>query len=362
MNMKMEGSGTGRIRWLSIALFIIGAVLLVLALIPWKSENVATAGETPTLSFALAGDVEQQKIVDEVVGVFSRVYGCRVDVYCFATEAELREKIIGQFAAGKPFDVFCPDRRTWLALLDSGHLCALDDVVSLRHTEGDDFYSAALASGQADGAQYALPVGVMPYLICYSVDAFEAAGTPSPRDYLDRKQWDADGFVDCLNRYHAAVGRPAMGIERLDQVVYSRSAMAALQEGAVAAMDPEAGKRAFADGGIPMIVGDLSVTRMETVSEWDVVPFPSEGSDFSRSKFSLPMIAAADESQQALARQFISFYVSGIGQKLRLERGECLIPSLNMTFYTSMGNVNFPDHSNYYFFAIENGSPIETME
>lgn len=305
------------------------------------------------------GDMEQQQIVDEVVDVFGRVYNCRVDVYCFSTAEELRERIISQFAAGKPFDVFCPDLRTFNILLESRYLSPLDEVVAQRHEQGDDFYSTALKRGQRDGVQYALPVGVMPRLICYDVDAFEGLNLRSPQDLFEQGQWDAAGFAACINDLYHETQSPVLAVEDLAGLVGSEEAARAIDPGAVVSMGLTESLQAFGRGQVPMIVGDLRATRLKTRVHWDVVPFPSEESDFSRSVFELPIIAAADGEQSDLAREFVGFYVSGIGQKLRLERGECLIPSLNMTFYTSMGNVTFPDHSNDYFFAIENGSALD---
>lgn len=326
-----------------------------------------TYKEKPSISFALCGDMEMQKIMDKVTQVFMRIQDCEVDVYCFSTEEELREKTIAQVAAGEPFDVICPDRYTFDVLEASSRLCVLDEIVLNLHADGDDFYSAALADGQVNGRQYALPTGVMPYLIYYNQDAFEAADVPSPQEYMNEKRWTPDGFADCIFRFYQSTGKPVLALNnRRDEskatpsnVVEIAGDDVDIDPRCIAYMDVESMRQQFIHGEIPMIVSDLSMTRFGWDIQWDVIPYPSSDSDFSRCIFDVPMIIAVADDQQELAKEFVQFYVSGIGQKLRLEHGECLLPSLNMTFYTSMGDVVFPDHSNYYFFAIENGSSYE---
>lgn len=355
----------------TISLFVIGVLLFVFSFTDGSDREIVSAPEKPTISFALCGDMAMQKIVDEVVNVFTRVYDCEVDVYCFSSDKELREKIIGQFAAGKPFDVFCPDSETLDILISKDKLCSLDAIVESRGLDGDDFYSAALLCGRQNEIQYALPTGVMPYLIYYNRSCFENAGVDSPSDYMREKNWNAESFERCISELNDASGMPVVGLSgsssddpaipgNLRQI--SGCSLKAENADALTIRAPfEELIQGFIDGSIPMIVCDLTMTQKIKSNcgfEWDIVPYPSENSDFSNSVFKVPMIAAADNSSRELSRQFIDFYVSGIGQKLRLEHGECLLPSLNMTFYTSMGDVIFPNHSNYYFFAIEYGRAV----
>lgn len=365
--MSKNGFKRYRIWFVSVGIFLIGLGMLIVSILGEFAPEVNTYKEIHTINFALCGDMEMQKIMDEVVQVFMRIEKCEVDVYCFSTEEELREKVIAQVAAGEPFDVICPDRYTYNILKSTGHLCALDEIIMDLQAGGDSFYSAALANGQMGEKHYALPTGVMPYLIYYNQDAFEAAGISSPQEYMNEKRWTPEGFVECISRLYQTTRTPVLALSLAkdkNKIIPTTIAEIVGEDievdpRCIAYMDVSEMQKRFVSGEIPMIVSDLTMTRIGWDMQWDVIPYPSPESDFSRCIFEVPMIVVANSAQQELARKFAHFYVSAIGQKLRLEYGECLLPSLNMTFYTSMGDVVFPNHSNYYFFAIENGRSYE---
>ncbi len=385
---KRKLFGGNRLYFVS-ALLMLAGILMVVFVFGYQKEAPASAvKEEKRLTFALWGDVEMQKAIEEVVDVFMRQNDCIVDVYCYSSEDELKSKTIGQIAAGKSYDVFYVDSNT-LSLLQKGSwLSDLNDVVDDRRADGDEYYAAALASGTFGGDQYALPTGVMPYLIYYNLSYFEKNGLENPQMYFEDKRWDFEGFSECSENLQEKTNKEVFYMDdawttieafcrseggsfifQNESLLLDSQASQTLEKLVLlknknviyywdAKAEPITIQELFVTGKIPMMVGDLNMTReCSKIKDfkWDVVPLPSVNSDFSNSVFYVPLIAVSDGENSELAKKFLDFYVSGMGQKLRLEHGECLIPSLNMTFYTSMGNVKFPDHSNYYFFAIENG-------
>lgn len=372
----------------SVLLACVGITFLVAAL-DFDGEDPRTdTGEQPKITFAVYGDKDIQKVVEDVAAVFMQQSSCKVEVYCYSTEEELKAKVVGQLAAGKAFDIFCTDVDTVSFLSSGDWLVNLDELVEQRRAQGDEFYQAALLCGEVMGEQYGIPTGVMPYMIYYNVDYFEKYGLDTPQQYFERKQWSFEDFRNCLTDLTACTSTPSFELDARWPVI---NAMLHCdggdfqKEGETISLDRQACKtmdllkeleeqhiieyagsikdvrtpeERFAAGELPMTIGDLSMTRLLNGSgkfEWDVVPLPSLNSDFTNSVFHVPLIAACKGENVELAEEFIDFYVSTFGQKNRLEQGECLLPSLNMTFYTSMGDVTFPDHSNYYFYVLEKG-------
>ena len=181
-------------------------------------------------------------------------------------------------------------------------------------------------------------------MLYYNKEILEAFEMEDPQTMLRDRQWTEKATSDYFQELSRKSGKSVWNLgKQFTEEEY------------------EAYRNAFKMGEAPFILGDLSMTRLLYDAEfsWDIIPVPSENSDFSNSTFTIPMIAAGTGIHQDLACEFVDYYISTLGQKLRLESGECLLPSLSMVFYTSMGDVAFPEHSNYYFFAIENGYASE---
>lgn len=371
---------------ISIIFITFGCIGLIAAFTMKQDRQTQGSLEVEEISFALYGDAEVQKITEEAAETFMNQEHCKVDIYCYATEEELNSKIIGQIAGGTAFDAFYASQDVIDILADKKELQSLDDVLKERRGKGDEFYTVALENGKLDGVQYALPAGVMPYMIYYNKSFLEENGLEDLQVYFENKKWDLSGFVSYARAVKQKTGKPGITLTsdwslvepflRCNGGGYSISgekaeldaqALATLelitqliQEGAVencSTEEYENLKERFSKGEIPMIAGGLEMTRLCSNVDfaWDIIPYPSMESNFENSNFEVPLIAAGNGKHKELARKFISYYISALGQKIRLEKGECLIPSLNMVFYTSMGDVKFPEHSNYYFFTIENG-------
>ncbi|POP31823.1 hypothetical protein C3B58_14725 [Lactonifactor longoviformis] len=371
---------------ISIAFLVLGAVGLIISMEMRESVQPQGTVDEEKIRFALYGNEEIQKIAEEVAETFMKQNKCKVEVYCYASEEELNSKIISQIAGGTTFDVFYTNQDILSRLMEVNELQELDDIVESRRQEGDEFYAVALENGNFDGKQYALPAGVMPYMIYYNRSFLTENGLEDVQTLFEKKQWNLEGFAAYMRAVKERTGKPGIALPgdwtvaepfvRCDggkykaadgQVELNDKALETLEvlgqlmeEGTVMNAETEDSTslaEAFSAGELPMIIGGLEMTRVcsRIDFEWDIVPYPSVESDFQNSNFDVPLVAAGNGKHVRMAKKFLSYYVSTLGQKIRLEKGECLIPSLSMVFYTSMGDVEFPEHSNYYFFAIENG-------
>ncbi|MGN0354977.1 MAG: ABC transporter substrate-binding protein [Muricoprocola sp.] len=378
---------------ISTVLIMAGLILLLKACGTGQNVTENSEKKEEVLTFAIYGDENTEKIVKQAVKSFQELNHCKVEVYCYGTEKEERTQVLGQAAGGKGFDVFYATPATLKKMWEAGEVLELDSVVANRKEQGDIFYPITLEDGKIEGKQYALPVGVEPYMLYYNKDQLELLGMENPQEMFREKRWTGENVLLYFEKLVEKTGNPALKLQNtivntelilqaeggqwkfengemiLDQKAkHSLDGWNELLENGMIEMISsekyEECKNSFQDGGELFIIGNLSMTRLLYNADfsWDIIPFPSENSDFSNSIFTVPLIAVGAGNHQELARQFVDYYVSTLGQKLRLESGECLLPSLNMVFYTSMGDVSFPEHSNYYFFAVENGYSSEKMD
>ena len=370
----------------AVALIGMGIAGIVFSAAMGGDQQMQMRKEEARISFALCGDDEIQQIAEETARIFRKQNHCRVDVYCYSTREELESNILGQIAGGDTFDVFIITDEMLSRLSGEKEFQCLDDVVEKRHQSGEDFYQVALSCGQTDGVQYALPSGVDPCMIYYNRTMMEEAGIQEPQGMLERGCWNLDGFAACIREIREklnltgihlyrewCVEEPFLlcggggwqeqgnGIGPDDTMLRTVEVLKQLKaEGALEMIRTEQYdtiRELFVEGKLPMMIGKLDMTRACSRSGfvWDIVPFPSAEGAFDNVNIDVSLIAVGKGRHVEQAKEFVDYYVSGFGQKTRLERGECQMPSLNMAFYTSMGDVVFPEHSNYYFFALENG-------
>lgn len=378
-------------------LLVVGALLVMAGLLQTSPQQTASPPR-PKISFAAYGGAEQRKIIRDTAQYFERDFNCDVQVYCFPTLEDLQSRILAQYSAGDPFDVFYINNELLTDLSRSRKLASLDEVVKQRKSEGDEFIKAALSTGQVGGVQYALPTGMSPFSVYYNKTLLAKAGTQLPQAYLDAKEWDLDHFAQYCRSIKEKTGGPALAIDTNWQALFGfvrangGNLLGASQEGSIeldangyAAMDTLQGLLSdgavvcansiqrgastvdlFRSGTVPMVMGSIENIRnfYETMNmDWDIAPLPLVEGGFSDSILEIPQIAVASDSDNlTLAQSFADFYVSSFGQKTRLEQGEMLLSSLDMVFYTSLGDVRFPDHSNYLFFAADNGTSEANVE
>lgn len=370
-------------KWMLLVIAIIGTIY---GLTVTDNQSVQHKKNNQVLSFAIFGDAQTKRIIEKTVEIFGRQNNCEVEVYCFSSQEELDENVIWQMISGKSFDVFYVDKPTLELINKEKWLLELDDIVERRAAEGDFFYDKALTYGKLDNKQLALPIGEIPYVIYYNIDMFNSYQIKTPQYLFDNNEWNYRSFLEIIGKFSKSTGEPAFLLDsnRTTIEMYLRmisSSFEMSETDMVSFLDLnfqdtvdlvrngniqyesfnenyDISNKIFISGQIPMIIGDLSATKAfhNTAFKWDIIPFPSSTTNYNTSIYETPMVAGYDGQNSEIALKFIDFYVSHIGQKLRIENGDSLIPSLDMTFYSSMGDVTFPDHSNYYFYVIEHGN------
>lgn len=380
----MEKTNGRLIKILSAFLISAGLIGAVISFNMEETLQTSDANEKTRVSFALYGDTQMQQIAEEAAAVFQKQRACTVDIYCYSTEEELTSNILGQIAGGNPFDLFYISPKLLEQLAEKEELQPLENIVEKRQQEGERFYEPALASGQYNGRQYALPVGVDPYMIYINRTMMAEEGIEDPQLLFEKKEWNLDGFASCVREIKEKTGMAGLNlypdwyvaepflrcnggywVREEEQIIPDEAMGQTLeilkklkQEGALGMLTEahyESLQQKFLSGELPMIIGKLDMTRVcgQMDFAWDIVPFPSASCDFSNGSMDVSMIAVGNGKHAKEAEAFADFYVSTFGQKIRLEQGECLLPSLSMVFYTSMGDVVFPEHSNYYIFSVE---------
>jgi multiple sugar transport system substrate-binding protein len=372
------------------ALLVCGIALILIGVFQSEDQPIAYENQK-SISFAIYGDAEQRRIITETVKYFESENNCKVEIYSFSTIEALQTRVLSQYSAGDPFDVFYVEKQQIQQLKKK--IVPLDDILSAIQSDGDVFIEATLKEGRFFDIQYALPTGVRPYCIFYNEKVLAWQGLDTPQEYMDSKEWDLDKFDFYCREVYEKTGQPAYAISPEWQSLYS---FIIGNEGEVIGFDEnnklvldDNGTRAltvlsdlielgaaisvdnlqwgvdslslFRSEGIPMVAGSIDYIYElyePLLFEWDVVPMPMISADYTSTVIEVPQIAAAKGGNVELAKKFVMFFVSSFGQKVRLEEGERLMSSLNMAFYTGFGDVHFPDHSNYLFFIAENGKTL----
>ncbi|MFN8579778.1 MAG: sugar ABC transporter substrate-binding protein [Gemmatimonadaceae bacterium] len=116
--------------------------------------------------------------------------GVRVVNEPVSNQAEYREKVITNIAAGSPPDVLLLDGIDVPSFIDGNVLL---DLTSYAPRVGIDlawFYPNVLSMFARDGRTYALPKGFSPMVMYFNRQMFDRAGVPYPRD-----GWTFDDFL-----------------------------------------------------------------------------------------------------------------------------------------------------------------------
>lgn len=378
--------------YIIVALFFISGISLIIIGLLKTQENPQTPETKGTITFAIYGDAEQRRIINETVKYFEKDNNCEAEIYCFSTMEALQKRIMSQYSVGAPFDVFYIDDYNMNQLMNK--LVPLDDILIESSNAGDVFIEKALSAGKIGKTQYALPTGVRPYCIFYNKKKLTQNQIALPQEYMDSKKWDLKNFSSYCTAIFNKTGNPAYAISPEWQSLYGfiignggkitgfNGGLTVLDEKGVEAMNTI--KKLIDSGAVTFLdklqwgADSLSLFRSESVSmvagsieyiyelhdsvdfEWDIIPMPMISSDFSSTVIDIPKIAVSKGENEIISKQFVKFFLSSFGQKIRLEEGERLFSSLNMAFYTSFGGVSFPNHSNFLFFMAENGQTQPT--
>jgi len=381
-------------RYLIVIVAVLIAFLLFLFPTASKKENLVNntlSQEKPKISFAAWGDPNDREIFKDAIKEFSLQTGALVDVFCFSDREGLRNKVVTQFAIGEPFDVFYADEVAFEILAQKDWLLDLSDLESGGQVKGEDFNATAYKKGMYGTNLLGLPASINPYVIYYNKRLFREANLKSPQEYYENESWNQEQLGIIFRKLKEKTSAYGMSIrndwQTLFSIIYNNGGkiQGILDDGSFQLNNTAAESISFfkemIDNEYCVYMGSLSkgiteeeMFKSEQVAmvyggfeytyilkemvglEWDIIPFPSQTQTCKISALDIPIISAAKNTkEEKLVKDFLVFYTSFYGQKLRLEKGERCLPSLKHTFYMSNGQMLLPEHIKYYFNSLNDG-------
>ena len=154
-------------------------------------------------------------IIDKAIEKFeSENPGVKVHYYSGIPKDDYSEWLTQKMLKGEMPDVFMALSNDFDKMVSLGMLENLDDLIQADHTfESDKYFSTALAYGEREGSQYALPFETVPTLMFVNKTLLNKEGFAVPEsdwtwDNLTRicervtKDTDGDGKIDQFGTYN----------------------------------------------------------------------------------------------------------------------------------------------------------------
>ncbi len=319
----------------------------------------------PPLTFLIAGDPADEAAYRTLVAAFmAENPGLRVELLNIPSVRDFQRRLVADFAAGAPPDIFLINYRRYGPFVASGAIAPVGPFLA-QSTElaAADFYPQALAAFTWQGELICLPQNMSSPVIYYNQDLFAAAGLPAPGDawtwdeFLATAQaltrdLDGDGAADQYGLgveptlARAApflwmnggdlVDDPAAPARLTLDAPASRAALAwfvALQtvHGVVpdaAAEASESSLSRFLNGRLAMYVESRRAVpefRLIEGFAWDVAPLPVGKMPATLLHADAFCLSAAGK-QQAAAWRFVEFANTRAGQRILARTGRT-VPS-----------------------------------
>ena len=185
---------------------LVGGTLAITAPAVPVSAATATAGN---VSFMVFGDPAELAAYQELVAAFEGEHpGIDVDLIHIPDQADYRQRLGADFAAGTPADVVLINYRRYAPFAAAGVLEPLAPYLrSSSLIDEADFYPEAMEAFRWRGQLMCIPQNVSSLVVYYSKDLFDAAGLPYPRgdwtweEFLAAakvltRDLDGDGTID----------------------------------------------------------------------------------------------------------------------------------------------------------------------
>ena len=195
---------------------ILGCILLgMLSLFGWvkyQQSKILVIGTYSTSSWDVPSNAET-KVIDDVIKRFEKEYGVKVIYESGITKKDYGKWLTNKIVAGKTPDVFAVPPENFNLLASTGALKKLDQLLKTEKIATTDFYQGALAAGNINGHQYALPYESNPTMMCLNKDLLRKERLAIPQanwtttDFLKlcqqvTKDTDQNGTLDqfgCVN-------------------------------------------------------------------------------------------------------------------------------------------------------------------
>ena len=221
----------------------LGAIAAALALttacgVGTQTGDVALSEEPVTLRFAWWGSDARHALTQEAIDAFEAENPTITVEGEFSDWTGYWDRIATTFAANDAPDVVQMDEYYLRTYADRGALLDLGQASEFLDTSA--FSELSLASGQAEGVQYALPTGLSTLAVTANVGLFEQYGIPLPDDTT----WTWDDFAAVSARFAqasggAVAGLPVLGMDVGQMNVWARQHGTSIydEQGAVS-LDP----------------------------------------------------------------------------------------------------------------------------
>jgi len=153
------------------------------------NKGSGNSGETVTVSMAISGSEQEQKLRYETADLFMKEHP-NIKIEWVDIGNERYQKTLTLISGGNAPDILYINDWT-LPLATRGVLMPLDDFIQADKSFNlDEFYPSIIEAYKLDGKLYGLPQDLSPTVIYYNKDLFDQAGVPHPTD-----DWTQDEFV-----------------------------------------------------------------------------------------------------------------------------------------------------------------------
>jgi multiple sugar transport system substrate-binding protein len=173
--------------WLRAAAIVLAAGVL-------GTGNASAADPAPRgkVTFLIAGEPAEKAAYVTLVEDFKRTHrAIQVQLVCMPTGRSFNERLLSDYAAGTPPDVFLMNYRQYGAFAARGVLEPLDAwAARSRLVDLGDFYTEALTPFRWNGALMAIPQNLSSLVVYYNKALFSKARLPYPKP-----GWTCDEFL-----------------------------------------------------------------------------------------------------------------------------------------------------------------------
>ena len=156
-------------------------------------QSTEPAQAPATVSFMIFGDPAELAAYETLVAAFEAAHpAIDIDLLHVADQADYRQRLGTDFAAGTPADVVLVNYRRYAPFAAAGVLEPLESFLQGSDVIAEsDFYPEAIEPFRWQGELMCIPQNVSSLVVYYNKDLFDAAGLPYPAD-----DWTWDDLLE----------------------------------------------------------------------------------------------------------------------------------------------------------------------
>ncbi len=158
-----------------------------------EPAKAATDGGVVTVKMATSGSTQEMDIRTNTGNLFTEE-NPNIKIEWIDLGADRVQKTLTLISSGEAPDIHYMNEQVY-AFAVKGVLLPLDSLVERDGFDRNNFYDSLLKVNTYDGALYAFPQEVSPFVMYYNKDLFEAAGVPLPTD-----NWTQEDFYNAAKK------------------------------------------------------------------------------------------------------------------------------------------------------------------